>query len=118
MFNERERAFELKFAHDEELRFLTLARRNRLFACWVAERLGLRGKSFENYVRSLVDATALHIGDQHLIEVGRRLGRPFPQRDRDRGRPEVDPAGGGFQFQRSQHSADPVRPGAPPPGGG
>ena len=41
MFPERERAFEAKFAHDEELRFRVGARRARLFAEWAAEMLGL-----------------------------------------------------------------------------
>ena len=41
MFPERERAFEAKFAHDEEVRFLVGARRDRLFAEWAAEMLGL-----------------------------------------------------------------------------
>jgi hypothetical protein len=41
MFHERERAFEAKFAHDEEFRFRVGARRDRLFAEWAAEMLGL-----------------------------------------------------------------------------
>jgi hypothetical protein len=43
LFNERERAFENLFAHEEEVRFLAQARRNHLFAQWAAEQLGLRG---------------------------------------------------------------------------
>ncbi len=43
MFDERERAFENFFAHEEDLRFFALARRNQLFARWAAEQLGLRG---------------------------------------------------------------------------
>ena len=38
-WQERERAFEAKFAHDEEFRFLVTARRDKLFAGWAAERL-------------------------------------------------------------------------------
>jgi hypothetical protein len=34
LFDERERTFENLFAHEEELRFLALARRNQLFARW------------------------------------------------------------------------------------
>ena len=40
-FQEREQAFEAKFAHDEEFRFLVTARRDKLFAQWVADRLHL-----------------------------------------------------------------------------
>ena len=46
MFEDRERAFENLFAHEEELRFLALARRNQLFARWAAEQMGLRGHNY------------------------------------------------------------------------
>ena len=35
-FDERKDAFEKKFAHDEELRFKAMARRNKLFGLWLA----------------------------------------------------------------------------------
>lgn len=38
-FDERERAFEAKFAHDQELQFRLTARRDKLFAQWVADQL-------------------------------------------------------------------------------
>jgi hypothetical protein len=37
-FEDRERAFEAKFAHDEEFRFLVTARRDKLFAQWAGQR--------------------------------------------------------------------------------
>ena len=37
-FDDRERAFEAKYAHDQELQFKVAARRNRLVAAWAAER--------------------------------------------------------------------------------
>ena len=40
-WEDRERAFEAKFAHDEEFRFLVTARRDKLFARWAAERFQL-----------------------------------------------------------------------------
>lgn len=40
---ERENAFEAKFAHDEEFRFLTGARRDKLFAHWAASVGGISG---------------------------------------------------------------------------
>ncbi len=40
-FEDRERAFEAKFAHDEEFRFLVTARRDKLFAHEMAGQLGL-----------------------------------------------------------------------------
>jgi hypothetical protein len=44
-FDERERGFEAKFAHDEELRFLLTARRDKLLAHWAAARLKLTAEA-------------------------------------------------------------------------
>ena len=41
-FHEREQAFEAKFAHDQEFRFLVTARRDKLLAGWLADRLHLQ----------------------------------------------------------------------------
>jgi hypothetical protein len=53
MFHERERAFEAKFAHDQEFRFLVGARRDRLFAEWAAEMLGLSREEGDAMVKSV-----------------------------------------------------------------
>ena len=53
MFHERERAFEAKFAHDEEFRFLVGARRDRLFAEWAAEILGLSREEGDALVKAV-----------------------------------------------------------------
>ena len=55
LFDERERAFESLFAHEEELRFRALARRNQLFARWAAEQLRLGPTESRAYVRAFVD---------------------------------------------------------------
>lgn len=47
IFEERRAGFEAKFFHDEEVRFRVLARRDRLFARWAANRLGLTGAAAE-----------------------------------------------------------------------
>lgn len=74
LFDERERAFENLYAHDEELRFLALARRNRLFAQWSAEQIGFRGEEYERYLRSFVDYAVLPQGEEPLI---RRVREDF-----------------------------------------
>jgi hypothetical protein len=51
-FDERERAFERKFAHDEEMRFRAIARRNKLFGAWACERLGLSGEPAARYMQA------------------------------------------------------------------
>jgi hypothetical protein len=68
MFDERERAFENLFAHEEELRFLALALRNRLLARWAAEQIGFRGESFHDYVRSFVSRAVRPDSEQALID--------------------------------------------------
>jgi hypothetical protein len=53
-FDQRERAFEKKFAQDEEQRFRAKARRNRYLGLWAANRLGLVGGDAQSYARALV----------------------------------------------------------------
>jgi hypothetical protein len=67
LFDERERAFENLYAHDEELRFLAIARRNRLFAEWAAEQIGFRGREYHAYLHSFVDCAVLPNCDGALI---------------------------------------------------
>lgn len=52
----RERAYESKFAHDEEMKFRAMARRNRLAGLWAAELLGKSGDDFEAYALEVVEA--------------------------------------------------------------
>jgi hypothetical protein len=53
-FEDREKAFEDKWAHDQELRFKIAARRNKLVGLWAAGELGLSGKAAEDYAKSVV----------------------------------------------------------------
>ncbi len=62
-FEERKRAYEEKFAHDQELRFKAEARRNRLLGLWVAELLGLAGPEAEKYAEEVVMADLEEPGD-------------------------------------------------------
>jgi len=53
-FQDREQAFEAKFAHDEEFRFLAYARRDKLFAHWAANRLQLSEVATEALVKEVL----------------------------------------------------------------
>lgn len=53
-FGDREKALEGKWAHDEELRFKVMARRNRLLGEWAAGEMGLSGPRMEEYAKSIV----------------------------------------------------------------
>jgi hypothetical protein len=55
-FDERENAFEEKYAHDEELKFKAKVRRDRLLGLWAAEKLGKMGAAAEQYATSLAAA--------------------------------------------------------------
>jgi hypothetical protein len=70
---DREQAFEAKFAHDEEVRFLTRARRDKLFAHWAATELGLSGADTDALVKAVIaipdgpgheQALLRHVGDR------------------------------------------------------
>ena len=66
-FNDRERAEESKFAHDEEMHFRVHARRNRLVGQWAAERMGLSSVEAEGYAKSVVQADFEESGDEDVV---------------------------------------------------
>lgn len=70
-FDQREEAFERKFAHDEEMLFRAVARRNKLVGLWAAEKLGKTGEEAHAYAREVVLATSQKGGE---AEVVRKLG--------------------------------------------
>lgn len=55
-FDRRKEGFEAKFAQDEEMRFRLMARRNRLFALWAAEKLGRTGDEATGYIKEIARA--------------------------------------------------------------
>ena len=55
-FDERDKGFESKFAHDEELSFKATALCNRMLGQWAAEKLGKTGADAESYSHSIVEA--------------------------------------------------------------
>ncbi len=67
-FNDRERDFESRFAHDEELRFRVTARRNKLLGLWAAEKLGLSGQDAEAYAQDVVKADFQREGEEDVFE--------------------------------------------------
>ena len=67
-FPDREKEFEARFKHDQELRFKATARRNMMLGLWAADRLGLFGDAAEAYARQVVDAQFDPGGDRHVID--------------------------------------------------
>jgi hypothetical protein len=66
-FNEREQAFESKFAHDQEMAFRVTARRNRLVGQWAAALMGLTPEETDSYAKSVVQADFEEAGDEDVI---------------------------------------------------
>lgn len=66
-FNEREKAFEDKYQHDQELQFKVEVRRNKLLGLWVAEMLGLAGADAEAYAKEVVAADFEEPGDADVV---------------------------------------------------
>ncbi len=63
---DREKAFENKFAHDEELKFKSMARRNKLLGLWAAELLGKTGDDAEAYAKAVVMSDLEEAGDEDV----------------------------------------------------
>ncbi len=57
MFQERETAFESKFAHEQDVQFRLMARRDKLFAQWVADALHLEAQGRAELVQSVLHVT-------------------------------------------------------------
>jgi len=66
-FDDRERAFEAKYAHDEEMAFRVTARRNRLLGHWAAAQMGLTPEETDAYAKAVVQADFEESGDDDVI---------------------------------------------------
>jgi len=65
-FDDREKAYEKKFALDQELMFKAHARRDKLFGLWAAGQMGLSGSAAEDYARGIVTQDISHPGDKGI----------------------------------------------------
>lgn len=71
---DREKAFEAKFALDEELRFKAEARRNKLVGLWAAGLLGKMDEEAEHYARDVVAADFEEVGHEDVV---RKIRKDF-----------------------------------------
>ncbi len=65
-FDERENAFENKYAHDQQMQFKATARRNKLLGLWAAELMGLTGEAANDYAMSVVKADFEEAGHEDV----------------------------------------------------
>ena len=66
-FDDRETAFENKFAHDEEMKFKAEARRNKLLGIWAAELLGKTGEEADAYAKEVVLSDFEEAGHEDVV---------------------------------------------------
>jgi len=66
-FDDRERAFESKFAHDEDFKFRVIARRNRLLGEWAARKMGLSEAETASYAKDVVRADFEEAGHGDVV---------------------------------------------------
>ena len=65
-FDEREKGFEAKFLHDQELQFRIMNRRNRLLGLWAAEMMGIKAGEARTYAGDVVAADLEKPGDEDV----------------------------------------------------
>jgi hypothetical protein len=70
--DDRQKGFENKYKHDEELKFKVTARRNRLLGEWAGKRLGFSGVELADYAKSVVAADFDRPGDDDVVDKVRK----------------------------------------------
>ena len=66
-FDDREKAFEKKFAHDADLKFKAEARRNKMLAEWAGAKLGITGAALDDYIKAVRKADLEEKGDDDVF---------------------------------------------------
>jgi hypothetical protein len=66
-FDDRERAFETKYARDQEMQFRIVARRNKLLGQWAANLMGLSQAESDAYASDVIRADFEEAGDEDVI---------------------------------------------------
>ena len=66
-FDDREKSFEKKFAHNEELQFKISARRNKYLGQWVSQILGYDQEKEKEYIQSVIKADFAEPGDEDVF---------------------------------------------------
>lgn len=67
-FDDREKQFEAKFHHDQELQFRVSARRNRLLGEWAGGLMGLAGDDLRTYALDVVQSDFDEPGDDDVLQ--------------------------------------------------
>ena len=73
-FDDREKGFEKKFAHDAELKFKAESRRNKMLAEWAGAKMGMNEDEIVNYIKEVRRSDLEEAGDD---DVFRKLRADF-----------------------------------------
>lgn len=65
-FDDRENAFESKYAHDADMQFRAEARRNKLLGLWAAELMGKSGDEAAEYAKEVIKSDFEEAGDEDV----------------------------------------------------
>lgn len=68
IFENREKGFEAQLKSDQELRFKSVARRNKLLGLWAADQMRLSKQKADEYAKAVVSAEFHSGGDHHIVE--------------------------------------------------
>ena len=66
-FDDREKGYEKKFAHDADLKFKAESRRNKALAEWAGAKMGLTGTALEDYIKAVRKADLAEKGDDDVF---------------------------------------------------
>ncbi len=66
-FDKREKGFELKYVHDQEITFKATARRNKLLGLWAAEKMGMTGEAAQAYAKEVIKADFDEPGEEDVF---------------------------------------------------
>lgn len=81
-FDDRENAFENKYAHDAQMQFRAEARRNKLLGLWAADLMGKSGDDAEAYAKEVVKSDFEEAGDEDVFrKVSGDLGGRATEQD-------------------------------------
>ncbi|MCP5037455.1 MAG: DUF1476 domain-containing protein [Rhodobacteraceae bacterium] len=66
-FDDRESAYENKFAHDEEMNFKAQARCNKMLAIWAAGMMDKPENEVEDYIREVINSDFKEAGHEDVV---------------------------------------------------
>jgi hypothetical protein len=66
-FDDREKGFEKKFAHDADLKFKAESRRNKALAEWAGAKMGITGAALEDYIKAVRKSDLAEAGDDDVF---------------------------------------------------